>query len=238
MKSSDPATPTASESQSSPPRRSSVSASDGTDPTDVSEVLYDHDSVQHPEPRGGIVDLAQLEALFGVSPYLHPQAGSSVFKLRSGLLRFQQEQGRLAEDLRQAREARWDEEAGNLYIDLPFKPESQMIDSGVFVVPSATTDKSAAHLIPRGARSLLRPGPGGIIPRVIKKKEAAVESASHAETMVEELATRGLLKISDRGPLQVPVAGSGGKGDGEVKDHHDSHWSYVDPAVIFKDILG
>lgn len=223
-------------------RRSSLTPSEGTDPTDVSDTLRTPgdsptqknserdlpDDSARQEKRSHTIGLAQMEALFDVIPHVHPHAGSSVFKLRSGLLRFDEEETLRAQELQRQREARWDDE-----------PEA----SGEIVQlndqKTSANDSSAPPPTPRSTK-IARPGPGGIIQRAKARRDPANDRASHAETMVQELGARGLLKLADRGPLQGQVS-AGGKGGGDAdghKDHHELHWSYVDPAVILRDILG
>lgn len=179
--------------------------------------------------RTNQIGLAQMEALFDVVPHVHPHAGSSVFKLRSGLLRFDEEESLRAQELQKTREDRWDDDEPGMQ-EVHLGDRSQAAQAGANMAPPPT---------PRSAK-IARPGPGGIIQRPKARREITNDRASHAETMVQELGARGLLKLADRGPLQGQVS-AGGKGAGDAdghKDHHELHWSYVDPAVILRDILG
>ncbi len=201
----------------------------------------------------GPLTLADLHALFDFAPHLHPHAGSAVFKLRNGLLEAEEEEERVAEQwiaekqrrgevARQAREAAAAAEPATSAPD----PDADPLPSSKGLGGTASRQFS---LPPSRAASTA----GDMSAKLEETSVEDVLSAPGPADWTAMLDAKGLIraiedKKKDKAGAGAATAGAAGAGAGtpvpaapgkkEKKEDSTTHWAYIDPSEILRDVLG
>lgn len=160
----------------------------------------------HPVPPPS---LQTLQALFTVTPSLHPQASPALYKLESGLT--------IAE-------------AENMNPPGPSRRATMPPP-----MRTATPVQPAVGLpqpLPGSALALTGPLPSH--QNVSPAKAASTLHAAAGQGKIDTVSQT----LQDTGLLKLDKAGHRDGDDSKREKKHNLHWKYEDPALILKDLLG
>ncbi len=212
------------------------------------------------QPSDLDLTLSDMHALLDLEPHIHPHAGSAVYKLRNGVLETEEDEERVAVMLIAQRKERWDDAR-------ELQAKGGKVDGLVNIANGHSANEDAMDLdgkdgdkASRGTSPLPNSGNGSTAGDNAIKLESRPEEeepTTFANHILSELELRGLLKIQDgtekKKPTTVqaigtPIGGGGTPVVGtpvamppakkEKKEDSQTHWQYVDPSEILRDILG